>query len=45
MPTRSSKDHDFTRSALRAVEQAIGEQWDGSPLIRFSVRRLPDRLP
>jgi hypothetical protein len=32
MPTRSSKDHDFTRSALRAVEQAIGEQWDGSPL-------------
>ena len=32
MPARSSKDHDFTRSALRAVEQAIGEQWDGSPL-------------
>ena len=32
MPTRSSKDHDFTRSALRAVEQTIGEQWDGSPL-------------
>jgi hypothetical protein len=32
MPTRSSKDHDFTRSALRAVEQTIGEQWDGSAL-------------
>jgi hypothetical protein len=32
MPARSSKDRDFTRSALRAVEQAIGEQWDGSPL-------------
>ena len=27
-----AQDHDFTRSALRAVEQAIGEQWDGSPL-------------
>ena len=33
MPARSSKDRDFTRSALRAVEQAIGEQWDGSPLL------------
>ena len=32
MPTRSSKDHDFTRTAMRVVEQAIGEQWDGSPL-------------
>jgi len=32
MPTRSSKDHDFTRSALRTVEQVIGEKWDGSPL-------------
>jgi hypothetical protein len=32
MPTRSSKDHDFTRNALRAVEQTIGEKWDGSPL-------------
>jgi hypothetical protein len=32
MPTRSSKEHDFTRSALRTVEQAIGEQWNGSPL-------------
>jgi hypothetical protein len=32
MPSRSSKDHDFTRTALRVVEQAIGEQWDGAPL-------------
>ena len=32
MPARSSKDHDFTTIAKRVVEQAIGEQWDGSPL-------------
>jgi hypothetical protein len=38
MPTRSSKprregtEHDFTRTALRVVEQAIGERLDGSPL-------------
>jgi hypothetical protein len=32
MPRRSSKDHDFTTVAKRVVEQAIGEQWDGSPL-------------
>jgi hypothetical protein len=34
MPKRSStgKDHDFTTVAKRVVEQAIGEQWDGSPL-------------
>ena len=32
MPRRSSKDHDFTTIAKRVVEQAIGEQWDGSPL-------------
>lgn len=35
MPGRSSRDHDFTRTALRVVEQAIGEQWDES--------LLPDR--
>jgi hypothetical protein len=34
MPSRSSKDHDFTTVARRVVEQAIGEQMDGS--------RLPD---
>jgi hypothetical protein len=32
MPSRSSKDHDFTTVALRVVEQAIGEKWDGLPL-------------
>jgi hypothetical protein len=32
MRSRSSKDHDFTTVAKRVVEQAIGEQWDGSPL-------------
>ena len=32
MPTRSSKDHDFTTVARRVVEQAIGERLDGSPL-------------
>jgi hypothetical protein len=41
MPRRSSKsttakrtgtEHDFTRTALKVVEQAIGEQWSGEPL-------------
>jgi hypothetical protein len=32
MPTRSSKDHDFTMVARRVVEQAIGEKLDGTPL-------------
>jgi hypothetical protein len=32
MPTRSSKDHDFTTIALRVVEQTIGEKMDGLPL-------------
>ena len=32
MPTRSSKDHDFSTVALRVVEQAIGEKMDGSTL-------------
>ena len=32
MPTRSSKDHDFSTIALRVVEQAIGEKMDGSAL-------------
>jgi hypothetical protein len=32
MPSRSSKDHDFTTVARRVVEQAIGEKLDGSPL-------------
>jgi hypothetical protein len=32
MPTRSSMDRDFTVTARRAVEQAIGEHLDGTPL-------------
>ena len=32
MPTRSSKDHDFSAFSLRVVEQAIGEKMDGSAL-------------
>jgi hypothetical protein len=32
MPSRSSKEHDFAITALRVVEQAIGEKIDGSPL-------------
>jgi hypothetical protein len=30
--TRKGTEHDFTRTALHVVEQAIGEQMDGSPL-------------
>ena len=45
MPTRSSitqpKDHDFTRTALRVVEQAIGEQWNGSPLLDKEAGKNP----
>jgi hypothetical protein len=41
MPTRSSKDHDFTRTALSAVEQAIGETWDGSPLLDKDAGKNP----
>jgi hypothetical protein len=32
MPRRSSTGHDFTVTARRVVEQAIGEHLDGSPL-------------
>jgi hypothetical protein len=32
MPVRSSKDRDFVVTARRIVEEAIGEQLDGSPL-------------
>jgi hypothetical protein len=37
MPTRSSKDHDFTTVARRVVEQAIGEHLDGTPLIKGTL--------
>jgi hypothetical protein len=32
MPRRSSKDRDFFVNARHVVEQAIGEQMDGTPL-------------
>ena len=32
MPKRSSTDRDFAVNAFRIVEQAIGEQMDGTPL-------------
>jgi len=32
LPGRSSKDHDFATVVKGVVEQAMGEQWDGSPL-------------
>jgi hypothetical protein len=41
MPSRSSKDHDFTTVALRVVEQAIGEKWDGSPLPNKDAGKNP----
>ena len=31
-PKRSAPEHDFTVTARRVVEQAIGEHLDGSPL-------------
>lgn len=43
MPSRSSKpkDHDFMTVAKRVVEQAIGEQWDGSPLPEKDAGKNP----
>ena len=32
MPKRSGQKLDFMQSAMKVVEQAIGEQMDGSPL-------------
>lgn len=32
MPSRSSKDHDFTTVARRTVEKFIGEKLTGKPL-------------
>ncbi len=41
MPTRSSKDHDFTTIARRVVEQAIGEKLTGEPLDDPNARKNP----
>ena len=48
MPTRSSipkdRDCDFTRTDLRMLEQAIGEQWCGSPLPDKDVGKYPSAV-
>lgn len=41
MPTRSSKDHDFTTVARRVVEQTIGEQLNGEPLPHKDAGKNP----
>jgi len=43
MPGRSSKpkDYDFTTVARRVVERAIGEKWDGSPLLDKDAGKKP----
>jgi hypothetical protein len=40
MPSRSSKDHDFTRLALRAVEQATDDSQDGEPVDAQTAAKL-----
>ena len=41
VPTRSSKDHDFTITARNAVEQIIGEKLDGAPLDNPNAGKNP----
>lgn len=41
MPRRSSKEHDFTVTARRVVEQAIGEHLDGTQLENPDERKNP----
>jgi hypothetical protein len=41
MPRRSSKDRDFFVTARHVVEQAIGEQMDGTPLEDPSAGKNP----
>lgn len=38
MRKRSSKSHDFVTNARRVVEEAIGEQMDGTPLEPIPVK-------
>jgi hypothetical protein len=47
MPSRSSKsqDHDFTAIARRAVERAIGEKLDGTPLDDPNAGKNPAAAP
>jgi len=44
MPSRPSRDHDFFTNARRVVEQAIGEQMDGTPLINPDAGKNPAAL-
>ena len=41
MPRRSSKDRDFVVRARQIVEQAIGEQLDGTPLEDLDTQKNP----
>jgi hypothetical protein len=41
MPKRSNPKHDFMQTAREIVEQAIGEQMDGSPLEKPHDNRNP----
>jgi hypothetical protein len=45
MPSRASKGgHDFFTNARRVVEQAIGEQMDGTPLVDPDAGKNPAAL-
>jgi hypothetical protein len=44
MPSRASKDRDFFTNARRVVEQAIGEQMDGTPLVDPDAGKNPAAL-
>lgn len=41
MPKRSGDKMDFMQAARKVVEQAIGEQMDGSPLEKIEDTRNP----
>jgi hypothetical protein len=41
MPSRSSKDRDFITIARRVVEQAIGENLDGTALVDPNAGKNP----
>ncbi len=44
MSKRPIKDHDFLTVARRVVEQAIGEQLDGSPLEDPNAGKSPKAI-
>jgi hypothetical protein len=41
-PSSKSGDRDFAVNALRAVEQAIGEHMDGTPLEDTNANKSPN---